>query len=102
MKKNILFLFFFLFPFSFSLQLPAETQVLINGQNPWPPQGPRCDKFMRCYDKAKNLDTSVDIFSKMLPAQKTFTCEGGIHQISNYLRELKKDPPMECVEVKVQ
>ena len=100
MKKYLL-LILFLF---FSPTLPAQstTEVLINGKNLWPPQGAHCEKFMRCYDKAKLQDNSVDVFCKMLPAQKDFACDKGIYQISNYLRGLKKETPMECVEVKVQ
>ncbi len=98
MKKIFLFLVILLL--STTLRAEPDTQVLINGKNSWPPQGPRCDKFLRCCEKANQVDSSSNLFCKLQPAQKNFTCESGIHQVLTYLKELKKEAPPECIEVK--
>lgn len=87
---------------SFSSAAGASTEVLIDGRNPWPPQGPRCQKFVACCNKGKLKDSDVDLFCQLRAAQNNLDCAMAIDDLADYIRQKGKEPPPECIQVKIQ
>lgn len=99
MRKIILLSFLLVSP---SLFAQSSTQVLVGGVNLWPPKGPHCDRFVRCCDKAKIIDNDTDLYCKLRAAQNNLNCYSSLDDLSSYMRERGKEPPAECIKVKLQ
>ncbi|GEM_PF-6343789 len=107
MKSKVYFFIFsiaFFFacsPISHTEPQKENTQVLVEGENVWPPQGPRCDKFIDCCVAAEKKDPSTQLMCRLIAAKKPLDCAEGIRTIAQYMKEKKMEPPPECIEVRM-
>ncbi len=84
---------------AFATEIKGDTQnyqILVGGKNVWPPQGPQCDKLVRCCDAAGRKDSSANLFCQLLAAKQPFSCQKDMPSVLSYITERKMEIPLEC------
>jgi hypothetical protein len=72
------------------------TQVTVDGQPTWPPQGPGCDQFVRCCQQAQAVASDTALLCQMEVALPPVNCSTALASVVNHLTERGQAVPPMC------
>jgi hypothetical protein len=75
---------------------PIRTQVQFGGRTVWPPQGPGCDRLVRCCDAAASSAGFIRLACQLSVAKRPLDCGKSLTTVTNILKEKGLALPAPC------